>query len=486
MLIMKLIKDFLTQAHPQAAFFQGDTLMTDALWQTYECHDEVGVSFDSRNIASGDLFVPLPGSTCDGHDFIEAALKNGASGSLLSCAQQSRLQKLPKELKANKLFIIIPDVQQALCALAIAWRQQLACPVVGITGSVGKTSTKEMLRSILKAAGINFYVSFKNYNNVLGVAYNLLRIPSSAVVAVIEMGINDVGEMRELVELVRPTVGLVTCIGHVHTQGLGNSLAAVAQEKCELFSQFAAHDVGIVYGDQPCLAQRSYAHKIAYFGMRKRNDVHAGNVRVVPDEQGAFTTEFIVHWYGQKAKICMRGNHPSVVHNALAASTVAYFLSLPLQAVVAGLEAYQGTEGRFEIKKIKDNRGMLLDDCYNASPESMRAALQAFARFKTDGPKIAVLGDMLELGAQELRWHRAVGRFIATKISGVNYLILVGTRARAIRAAVPSSVACSCVQDWHEAATVLEKLLLEQTGALVLVKASHGMHLDRLVHNLVC
>lgn len=478
---MQLTQKFLTNALPYATFYDGDTPMTDALWQAYEHHVEVGVSFDSRTITEKELFVPLPGSTCDGHDFIEMALHKGACGSLVNAQFVMRYQALPAACKAHKLFIVVPDVQTALCDLARAWRKNFVCPVVGITGSLGKTSTKEMLRSILTAIDIDAYVSFKNYNNVLGVSYNLLRIPSSVTTIVLEMGINDIGEMRQLVDLVQPTIGVVTCVAHVHTEGLGNSLVAVAREKCEIFSHFTQHNVGIVCGDQPSLAKRFYPHKIVFFGARKRNQVYARNVRVVVGADGLFMTEFVLHWFDQKAKVCMRGNHPSIVHNALAASTVAYFLHIPLSAVVAGLEVYSGTKGRFEVKKIKHNRGMILDDCYNAGPESMRAALQAFTTFTTTGHKIAVLGDMLELGPQELAWHRAIGRFIARRVSAVDRLILVGKRAHVMREVVPSSLACKCVDDWRGAAHALEKLLEGQSNAIVLVKASHGMHLDEVV-----
>ena len=481
---MKITQKFLTNALPYATFYCGDTPMTDALWQAYQDHAEVGVSFDSRTITEYELFVPLPGSTCDGHDFIEMALRKGACGSLVSAQSVMRYQALPAERKAHKLFIIVPDVQTALCDLARAWRKIFVCPVVGITGSLGKTSTKEMLRSILTAAGVNAYVSFKNYNNVLGVSYNLLRVPSSVTAIVLEMGINDIGEMRQLVDLVQPTMGVITCVAHVHTEGLGNSLAAVAREKCEIFSQFTQQNVGIVYGDQPSLAKRSYPHNIAFFGARKRNHVHARNVRFVVGADGLFMTEFVLHWFDQKADVCMRGNHPSLVHNALAASTAAYFLSIPLGAVVVGLEAYSGTKGRFEVKKIKHNRGMILDDCYNAGPESMRAALQAFATFTTTGPKIAVLGDMLELGSKELAWHRAIGRFIARRVSAVDHLVLVGKRAHVMREVVPPSLVCKCVDDWQGAAHALESLLEGQSNAVVLVKASHGMHLDEVVRIL--
>jgi UDP-N-acetylmuramoyl-tripeptide--D-alanyl-D-alanine ligase len=483
---MKLHKAFLEQALPYATFLYGDAPMTDADWSTYAHHPEVGASFDTRTLAPGELFVPLQGTVCDGHAFIQEALNRGACGSLIARERQACCEKLSCEQKHKKLFIIVPDVQQALCDLATAWREQLTCPVVGVTGSLGKTSTKEMVRSILDNAGIASYVSFKNYNNVLGVSYNVLRIPSSVAAAVLEMGINDVGEMRLLAAIVRPTLALITCIAHTHTEGLGNSLAAVAQEKCEIFSFFTKSNVGIVPGDQAILAKRSYAHKMTYFGLRAHNQIRARAIRVMAhDEEGAFITEFVLWCGSDKTVVRMQGNHPSIVHNALAASAIAHFLQVPLSVIAAGLGAYRGTDGRFCIKKLKNNKGIILDDCYNASPESMRAALGALTQFKAHGRTIAVLGDMLELGRNERRWHRSIGKLIAQKCADVDHLVLVGKRARDIGTMIPPSLSCQCVDDWQAAAQVVNALLLEQSPAVVLVKASHGMQLDKLVCSLV-
>jgi UDP-N-acetylmuramoyl-tripeptide--D-alanyl-D-alanine ligase len=319
----------------------------------------------------------------------------------------------------------------------------------------------------------------------LGVSYNVLRIPSSVSVAVLEMGINDVGEMRQLVAIAHPTIGIITCVAHTHTAGLGNSLASVAQEKCEIFSFFNQNNVGIVPGDQPIVAKRLYHHPIAYFGLRAHNQIRARRVQVIANEEGAFVTEFILRCGDDETSVHMQGNHPSIVHNALAASAIAHFLHVPLLHIAAGLAAYRGTDGRFQIKKLKGNKGIIIDDCYNASPESMRAALHALTNFTTHGAKIAVLGDMLELGRNERRWHRAIGTLIAKKGVAVDHLVLVGKRARDIGATVPTSLSCQYVDDWQSASQAVNTLLATQSRSVVLVKASHGMQLDKLVHVLV-
>jgi UDP-N-acetylmuramoyl-tripeptide--D-alanyl-D-alanine ligase len=482
---MKLSKDFLYTALPGASFqfANKDLTVQDSLWAVLEKKGEVLVSIDSRTIQPGELFIALKGPSFDGHDFVADALSKGACGALIDQSRTDVLKKINPDVCAHAFFIKSTNALDAFIALAKAWRQRLTCPVVGITGSVGKTSTKEMLKTILTAAGVDAYASYKNYNNVFGMCYNILRIPEKTAVAVLEVGINEVGEMRQLVDILRPSIGLVTCVAHAHLEGLGNSLNIVAQEKRQLFSFFTPQDIGIVNGDQSLLSDVCYAHPIAKFGLKTKNQIQARRVQFLYHENGTVSTSFFLKWYGQKASIQLQGNHTGFVYNALAASALAYFLHIPFDAVVKGLHAYQGVERRFELKKLKDGRGTLLSDCYNANPESMKAALIAFSRFKTTGPKIVVLGDMLELGKREAYWHRQIGRVIC-KEAPINTLILVGERARMIGKMLPLQMPIEFAQDWQEAQKMLE-LHLAQKDSLVLVKASHGMRLDKMVDAVV-
>lgn len=478
---MDFSKNFLYQALNNPTFQYGQKVLGnehDALWQQFDQTRHVNVSIDSRSIQPGEFFIAIKGLNFDGHDFVKDALARGASGALI---QRDRIDSIAGAQEG--FFIIVDDTMQSFTALAKAWRQRLTCPVVGITGSVGKTSTKEMVRSILLAAGIDAYVSFKNFNNIFGLCYNILRIPLWVQAAVFEVGINEKGEMEQLADILRPTIGLITNIGHAHLEGLGNSLGSVASEKRQLFKFFSGHDVGIVFGDQPLLSDISYVHPIAKFGLKTKNQVQARKVVVCSDEKNNLTTKFFIKWYGKKAAITLKTNHQAMVINALAASAVAYFLNVSFEAVVKGLEEYQGFEHRFEMKKLRDGKGMLLNDCYNANPESMKAAIVAFSQLTSKGLKIAVLGDMLELGDREAYWHRQIGRVLA-KVGGCQHLILVGQRARGIAHTAPRSLPVIMASDWQEAHEHLEKLLA-QPDALVLVKASHGIHLERMVSKVV-
>lgn len=477
---MKLSKDFLCDVLGNAMFQWGDTVLSrDADTWSMGLADkrEVAVSIDSRTILPGEFFIALKGPQFDGNDFVAAAIARGACGALVS----KPLALTGKEV----LLIIVPDVQEAFIALAKAWRKQLTCPVVGITGSIGKTSTKEMVRSIVQAAGLDAYVSYKNYNNIFGLCYNLLRVPLSSKAAILEVGINEQGEMLQLADILRPDIGLITCVAHAHLEGLGECLQTVAYEKRQLFAFFTAQEVGIICGDQPLLSDVHYGHPIARFGTKVRNQVTARKVTLCDDGMGGITTSFVLKWYGKKASIVLKhGNHKGFVNNALAASTLAYFLQIPFSAVVQGLQAYQGVESRFEMKQLRGSKGTLFNDCYNANPESMKAAIVAFSQSKATGPKIAVLGDMLELGKKEAYWHRQIGRVI-TKASDIDILILVGERARMIAKTVPMDMPVEFVQNWQEAQQKLEGFLASTGQFFVLVKASHGMHLDQMVKGVV-
>ncbi len=480
---MQLTHDFIAQALPTAHMYIDGSLVTganDVLWRTLETQLNINVSIDSRTVKQGEFFVPLKGPSFDGHDFVADALKKGACGALIARDRKDCIDVLAAVQKKGTIFIVVDDTLQAFISLAKAWRERLTCPVVGITGSVGKTTTKEMLRSILQAAGKDVYASYKNYNNVFGVCYNLLRIPLATSVVVLEMGINETGEMRQLVDIVRPTIGVITTVAHAHLAGLGNSIECVAYEKRQLFSSFTPQDIGIINGDVSLLTDVCYAHPIARFGLKTRNHVQARKLVVNYDEMTGFTTTFMMKWYQDKGNVCLHSNHPGFVSNALAAATVAYFLHLSFETVVKGLENYQGLECRFEVRTLRNHKGIVLNDCYNANPESMKAALMAFAQFKTEGPKIAVLGDMLELGTRENFWHRQVGRSIAKSGVKLQSLILVGPRARMIGKTAPFSLPLVYADDWQQAKEKLEALLT-QSGCAVLVKASQGMGLGSLV-----
>lgn len=478
---MILSKDFLKQALPYATFsvsglsenksFENDSFLCANQWVT--------AAVDSRIVESNEIFVALVGAKVDGHDYLDEALKRGACALIVNQGAVEKIKTIDSDLLKNKLIIVVPDTSNALADLAKAWRNRLNMPVVGITGSIGKTTTKEIVRSILKLANVPFYASHKNQNSFTGLCLNILRVEETNKVAVFEVGISELGEMAVKADILRPTIGLITCIAHSHGSGLG-VLQDIANEKRQLFKNFKPNEVGIVFGDQLLLTDFHYSHPIAKFGLKTKNQVQARKINSINDENAGL--KFILKWYGQKAEVVLKSNHMGMVNNTLAASTIAYFLDIPFEVIVDAVQNYLSFENRFEPKMLKGYLGRIISDCCNANPESMRAAIVAFDKIKSIGPKIAVLGDMLELGEKEHYWHRQIGRLL-NKVSNVDSVILVGERAKAIADTAPGNIKIELAQDWQQAQEILEKMLLVE-NSLVLVKASAGMHLNKIVKNL--
>ncbi len=483
---MLLSKEFLHTALDYARYFINDKeVKREHIPDKFFTH-EISFSIDSRTLEKDQIFVALKGERCDGHNFIEQACELGALGLIVQQdAHVSRTLAQTKNLN-DRLIIRVPNTFQALIDLAKHWRAQLDIPVIGITGSVGKTSTKEIMRSILHAAKIDAYVSHANQNTILGLSLNILNVSPKHKVAVFEMGINEPGEMAELADVARPTIGLITCITHAHGQGLG-TLAQISHEKRQLFEHFTPTDIGIICGDQKELTNIYYPHPVTKFGLKIKNQVHARKIEIIKDSTQKFGTRFILNWYNQKSPVMLNSTHDGTIFNALAASTIAYFLDIPLATVITGLEAYAGYKDRFEQKKLKNNMGTLISDCYNANPASMKAALKAFDLIPTDGKKIAVLGDMLELGEKEAYWHRQIGRFLHNTPS-IDVVICVGPLSQHIADMLPSDMLTIEAKNWQAAQIHLDNHIKTPKHSannlkdpLVLIKASNGMMLDKLV-----
>lgn len=434
-------------------------------------------SVDSRVIEEGDTFVALPGSRVDGHDYILDALEKGASAVILSTERKSLLDTLPKGFFKTCSFIIVPDVYKELYALACQWRKMLQIPIIGITGSLGKTSTKELLGHVMRSNGAVCYASKGNQNTLLGVALNILHIRTTHTVAIIEMGVNVRGEMDKIANLVRPTTGIITLIGHSHLEGLG-SVQDIAGEKRAIFSYFKEDNVGIINGDQALLAQISYPHPTIKFGFKTTNQVQARKVRINGSQ-----THFTLKLYGSRYQVTLPTGHSGRILNVLACSAVAHFLGVPHEVIIKAIQEPFYVPGRYEEISCA-NGPLLINDCYNASPESMKEALFAFDRLDVSGEKVAVLGDMYELGANASFWHRQLGR-VLRKTMSITKLVLVGKYMQVIQTtpkALPVHMKVTCVKNWEEAYAAVHKY--QVAGNAILIKASRGMQLDRLVESL--
>ena len=436
--------------------------------------DDATFCIDTRTLQPGDIFVALQGAQTDGHNFIAEALKKGAAGLLISAEKRNFLNTLDAQLIEGKLVVSVGDVLESLVKLAHCWRNQFEFPIVAITGSVGKTSTKQIIANVLELNGGDFFVSQGNQNTRIGLALNMLRLRRHHTVGIFEVGISKRGEMAKLVDLLRPTTALITGVGHSHMEGLG-SLSDIALEKRDVFKFFKEDSIGIINGDQPILAGVGYVHPVIKFGSKTTNQIQARKINIENDK-----VSFVMKIYKEKYTVQLDHVHAGTVFNVLAAASVAYYLGISNDVIMKGIQEPAHVESRFERREMKNNRGLMINDSYNANPESMKAALLAFEKMETHAQKVAVLGDMLELGVNSPFWHRQLGRFLR-KVPSLKEVILVGNMVEWTKKTIPLGVRAEIVPTWEEAVQKLESKLSDEN--VVLVKGSNGVKLQNLVHH---
>lgn len=420
------------------------------------------VSTDTRTIKPGSLFVALIGERFDGHDYIEEALNRGATGVVVS-------RKIP-DLPETIVFTV-RDTRQALQDLALFHRLRFSIPVIAITGSNGKTTTKDMTAAIL---AIRFPVlkTEANFNNEIGLPLTLLNLMPEHRAAVVEMGMRGKGEIRELAEIARPTLAVVTNVGENHIERLG-SLQDIAEAKSELVEAVAQDGVVVLNGDNPYVRamHRKTAARTIFFGLNGDADINAENI--VSQRDGiSFTCRAGQNVFPVHLKVPGRHN----VYNALAAIAVGLELGLSPEDINAGLLSF--TSGHMRLHVEQRGEYTVINDAYNASPLSMAAAIDTLSDVAC-GRKIAVLGDMLELGEIAEDAHKALGSRLADR--QIDAVVTVGTLAEltaqtAREAGVPVAVNC---QD-HAAAQVKLREIL-RPGDTVLIKGSRGMKMETML-----
>jgi len=433
-------------------------------------------SIDSRTIKKGEIFVALQGNHVDGHEFLQDALERGAQGLIISAKKQQLLKGIQKNLLRDKLVVVVNDTLKALYLLAAQWRTQFDCPIIAITGSVGKTSTKEMVATILKLHSDDYLISHDNQNTQIGLALNILRMRAHHKAAVFEVGVSKRGEMAKRVAMLKPTTALITNVGHSHMEGLG-SLADIALEKRDIFKYFTESNIGIIHGDNPILSQVSYKHPVVKFGSKTCNQIQVRKVHV-----GNNNITFILKIYKTKYSVTLHHTHLGMVNNAAASAAVAYLLDIPVDTIIEGLQKKVTVQGRFEEKFLPAGKGVVINDCYNANPESTKASLLAFQHLNTKAQKVLVLGDMLELGVNSPFWHRQLGRFLR-KVPSLRHVILVGDLVKWTKKTLPLGLTADVVSSWKEAEALLKDKL--DAESVVLIKGSRAMGLDNLVTSFV-
>ena len=430
-----------------------------------------GVSTDTRSLMPENLFVALKGPRFNGHDHIPQAFEKGAAAVLVS-------ESVPQGMvPADKGVIEVEDTLKALGDLAGLWRRKFSVTLIGISGSNGKTSTKEMLAAILELEGPTLK-NPGNLNNWIGLPLTLFLLNEDHRFAVMEMGMNHSGEIARLCQIARPSVGLLTNVGPAHLEALG-TLEAVAKAKGELFEALEPDHWAVINADDPRipgLARTCKARKIT-FGLASE-----AQVRAEPLEISDRGVRFRIHFQGkEEVFLPVQGEHN--ISNALGAAAAALALGLSLKKVREGLEHFHLPEHRLQIKKGRWGL-RLIDDSYNANPASMKAALKAFDSLRQGKGGGLVLGDMLELGDQAKEAHRELGRLIGTM--GVDYLLGMGPLSKEMlkeaQQAIRPPKKSFWVSNQKEIIDLIPGIIRE--GDWLLVKGSHGMDMGAIVRAL--
>jgi UDP-N-acetylmuramoyl-tripeptide--D-alanyl-D-alanine ligase len=427
-----------------------------------------GVTFDSREVRSGDIFVAMPGTVHDGHKFVDGAFQAGAAGALVS-------------QPVDGPHVLVEDTAAALEALARASRARSKATIIGVTGSVGKTSTKEALyRALDRSKPGKVHRSVKSYNNHTGVPLSLSRMPREAEFAVLEMGMNNAGEIAALSRIVRPHVALITAIAPAHIENLGSE-EAIADAKAEIFEGLEPEGIAIIPNETPhrdrlIRAARRYADRIVTFG-RGDADVHA--IHAVSEGGGSLITAALLDC-DLTFTISQRGEH--WVSNAMAvlATVEAVGADVGLAGLaLADLAGLKGRGRRFHVP-VGDGEMLLIDESYNANPASMAATLRSLGAEPGAERRIAVLGPMRELGEHSPQLHAALAPIITD--AHVDRLILIGEEMDPLADELRGHTEVERAANVDEATAAL--LREARAGDAVLVKASNSVGLARLVERV--
>ncbi len=447
------LKDILTAT--------GGRLLGTVSDPTIEIH---AVATDSRNLPEKSLFIPLIGERFDAHDFLPKAMESEAAG----CLTMRPLE----HYRSGKFYVLVEDSQKALGDIAQYYKRQFDIPFIAITGSVGKTTTKDMVAQVLSER----YKVLKtdgNFNNEIGLPLTLLRLDASYEMCVLEMGMSSFGEIEYLSRLVEPDVAIITNIGEAHMENLG-SYENILKAKCEIFSHMKEKGIAVLNGDDKWLStlQGKLKHQAHFYGTDHKRKPYARDIIALGEKGVRCTIE--TEKEGFSVSIPAPGTH--MVYAALAASVVAKHYGLSADEIAEGVRNFVPTKMRMNVLQVGDFT--VFDDAYNANPQSMRAALEVLAQ--SHGTyKVAILGDMLELGALGATLHHGIGDY-AGKV-GIDALVAIGDLSREIyQAAKQSPIPDVFYFETKERARNIIRELA-QPGASILVKASRGMAFEEIV-----
>ena len=420
-----------------------------------------GVTTDSRAVQPGQLFIPLVGERFDGHAYISKALDGGAAGCLTA--------REPETLLPGKLYIQVADTRLALKALASWYRDKFDLPVVQVTGSAGKTTTKEMIASVLSQR-YNTLRTEGNFNNDIGAPLTLLRLMPEHQAAVIETGMNHFGEIRYLGEMVRPDIAVITNVGDAHIENLGNTRQGILRAKCEIFENLTPEGIAVLNGDDELLNTVTLPRTILRCGVGDGCGVRVTDI----DDRGLEGVACTVTIKGEHYRLTTSAPGRYMIYPMAMAAAIGRRLGLTREEIAAGVAAYTTVGSRMHLIRLPGER-LVIDDCYNANPQSMAEGLRMLAASPAQH-RVAVLGDMGELGQLTAQAHRDMGAL--TRRLGLT-AVAVGEKMHALTETDPQAQWFATVE---EAMPAIRQLFTP--GTAVLVKASHAMHFESIVKEL--
>jgi UDP-N-acetylmuramoyl-tripeptide--D-alanyl-D-alanine ligase len=435
-----------------------------------------GISTDSRTVTEGELFIALKGFRFDGHHYVLEALEKKAGGVVI---EEDKVGDIRWNGYRAKAVIAVKDTLFALGNIALDWRRKYRTPLVALTGSNGKTTTKEMIAACLETT-FPILKTKGNLNNLIGLPLTLLTLTEKERVVVLEMGMNVPGEIRRLTEIAEPDVGLITNIQEVHLEGM-ESLERLKEEKGELFRKMRRDGTILVNQDDPRVVDLAsdYPGQKITFGIERPAEVMAKEIRL----GGAEGTFFTLILEGEAMEIHLRllGRH--FIPNALSAIAVACLFGVEVKQVKEALENFKSIPMRMEIVPLKGGK-TLINDAYNANPHSMELALKTLVEAKGEGRAIAVLGDMLELGNFTKEAHEQLGEKVSEL--SIDFLLALGEEApivveSAIRHGFPLE-RVRVVESHSEAISILKQMI--QNGDWILVKGSRRMAMEKIAEGL--
>lgn len=426
-----------------------------------------GVVIDSRKLAPGNLFVAIVGNRVDGHTFTTQVLREGAAAVVV--------ERMPSVVTGP--VILVKSTEEALRDIAAFYRASLGVTVVGITGSVGKTSTKETVAAVLSKK-YRVLSTEGNFNNEIGLPLTIFRMTEETEIAVLEMGISNFDEMTRLSAIAQPDIAVITNIGECHLEFLGDR-DGVLKAKSEIFTGLKENGTAVLCGDDDKLqtVKEVNGKKPFFFGTDAECDIYADSI----SPKGLTGIGMELHFPGESAgkavTIHVPGRHN--VYNALAGASVGWLLKMTPDEIAEGIESYRTIPGRSNV--IRTETLTILDDCYNANPASMKEALDTLSL--SDGRRIAVLGDMGELGERERELHRSVGEHLSG--TGIEAVFCAGELSECLAEEVRRLSPEKTVFSFETKEELMEKLLsFARPGDTILVKASHFMDFPKIVEAL--